>query len=228
MMGCEAHMDKQEPAPLELWCLYRNYLEHEDDLIHQRLNWMLVLQGFFFAAFASNHSSPLCNIIPILGYLIALLSLLGVHVARQAIERLEAKWNEQQCCSYFPKITGGGTLHVKELDSPLPYGIPIVLCLGWTFLGMTQHRPASELMHWRSWHWWILAFLPLLPPTLLLLWFAFVRILRKLWKGRKWLDKLRLPKSGTNGVPSIRHVRGNLMTQMRNSWEEFCSYLEEG
>src|ERR1700678_2247631 len=149
----EALMDVPNIEPLERWRLFRNYLEHEDGLIHQRINWMLLLQGFLFAAYASIYCGLLesswdkqselhvqihqqfaslietlltfSRVIPIVGYSISLFSLLGVHAARQAIERLEKRWDKEQyrlpdscrkipCSEYFPRITGGGAKHVKE------------------------------------------------------------------------------------------------------------------
>jgi hypothetical protein len=46
-----ATSDAQEVSHLELYRLYRSYLEHEDELIHQRQTWSLTIQGFLFATF---------------------------------------------------------------------------------------------------------------------------------------------------------------------------------
>ena len=37
---------------IELYCVFRDYLEHEDGLINNRLNWNFTIQGFLFAAYS--------------------------------------------------------------------------------------------------------------------------------------------------------------------------------
>jgi hypothetical protein len=43
--GCD------KPKILDYWKVYRDYVEHEDELINQRLQRLLIIQGFLFAAF---------------------------------------------------------------------------------------------------------------------------------------------------------------------------------
>lgn len=37
---------------LELYCVFRDYLKHEDNLINNRLNWNFTIQGFLFFSWA--------------------------------------------------------------------------------------------------------------------------------------------------------------------------------
>lgn len=42
------------PPPLDLgiYDAFRKYVQHEDDLVNQRISWMLVIHGFLYAAYA--------------------------------------------------------------------------------------------------------------------------------------------------------------------------------
>jgi hypothetical protein len=265
---------------LERWKLYRAYLQHEDELIHQRLNWMLLLQGFFFAAYASMYSgllgsslakaadcqppwtacqatpqtmSPVIQslfphlflsmrtfsyVLPILGYLVALFSLFGVRAARSAIEELEAQWNEEcipgpngeSLLLYreFPLITGGGASHVQEMDSPLPFGIPIVLSGGWIALAARQLVPDAAWNDWHIWAWSLIPALPLLPPAVKLLAFAGLRMSRKAVMVGRGAYGLLLDERHRKLVkekPHREHKGSGRFRDIRNVWPNMQNHL---
>ena len=310
---CETSKDAPYGTPIERWRLYREYLQHEDDLIHQRLNWMLLLQGFLFAAYASMYSgllaSPLIKndpssppsglqhitltsapvlsslsasmmqsgevsslishsfpnllqtilafsfVLPVLGYLVGLFSLFGVQAARHAIKELEARW-KSEClpvntpnnaqpnslvCDRFPGITGGGKRYVDEMDSPLPFGIPIVLCLGWTVLGMAQAESFTGLHRSYPFLWGAIAFVLILIPLIHLLRLITLRICREVRKRWRLLfmdetvpkkaihpQKPRKPsRKRSRKRWSPMNVGPNLAKYARNSWHRFVEYTEE-
>ena len=39
-------------SDLQVYEVYRNYLQHEDELANRRMTWMLTIQGFMYAAYA--------------------------------------------------------------------------------------------------------------------------------------------------------------------------------
>lgn len=115
-----------------LYALYRDYLKHEDDLINNRLNWNLTIQGFLFAAYsftlqtASNiklqllmktGATPITHLLNAreLRITMIVLAWLGVGVsggvyvsiraARIAIEELVTKWHELYGKEYNPNPT---------------------------------------------------------------------------------------------------------------------------
>lgn len=173
--------------------IVRDYVEHEDDLIHQRLNWMLLLQGFLFSSFATLYASLIKSIpgsdaslrglrawpseilyvLPILGFFIAWFSLSGVMAARQAIDELNRWWERNYEQDYFPSIIGGGQNNVTDFDTGLHYGIPLTLCIAWLVLGSIQlchndHRILCLLSI-------VFGAVPIIRPTLLQLKREFLR-----------------------------------------------------
>jgi hypothetical protein len=92
--------------------IFRDYIEHEDALIHNRLSWNFTIQAFLFATYGICLQKLLTSdphqedegirtlltkltyyLIPLVGVLVAALSFLGTWAARQAIRQLERDWN---------------------------------------------------------------------------------------------------------------------------------------
>ena len=87
-------------TPLERYQVFRNRIEHEDNLIMQRLSWLMASQSFLFTAYAIvtnglssgplagnvfiSHLNTLARIIPIVALLNSLLSILQEYVPRCA------------------------------------------------------------------------------------------------------------------------------------------------
>jgi hypothetical protein len=92
--------------------VYRDYIQHEDDLLHQRSSWNLTVQGFLFAAYGvllqqslkegatPNESIYRCLawMLPVMGAIISGSVFLSVTAASKALDALGCKWKG---CGYF-------------------------------------------------------------------------------------------------------------------------------
>src|SRR5947199_10543454 len=101
-----APVESSEPiSPLERYHLFRSRIEHEDNLIMQRLSWLMASQSFLFTAYAIvtnglsaapategnlfvNHLATLARIIPIVAVINSLLIGLSIFGALKAIREL--------------------------------------------------------------------------------------------------------------------------------------------
>ena len=94
----------------EQFRIFRDYIEHEDDLINQRATWNVTIQGFLFAAFALivqsrvqateiDHTASMLmqltayGLIPVVGFFVGFFSFLSTFAARSAIERLQQDYD---------------------------------------------------------------------------------------------------------------------------------------
>lgn len=102
----------------ELYKILRDYVVHEDNLINNRLGWLLTSQGLLFSAFAlsldKNTKSIDVGILHIsiflVGIVMGIISFTIVLQARLAIEGLHSIWNEVRSFSDksdYPRLTGG-------------------------------------------------------------------------------------------------------------------------
>jgi hypothetical protein len=99
-------------SPLERYQIFRNRIEHEDNLIMQRLSWLMASQSFLFTAYAIvtnglssgptaggnlfvSHLSTLARIIPIVALLNSLLIALSIFGAMKAVRELRHKYHKQ-------------------------------------------------------------------------------------------------------------------------------------
>ena len=102
----------------ELYKIFRDYVEHEDTLVNNRLLWNINIQGFLFATYGftiqklaevqairnqeivvgTGTVAMRCLIVflPVLGISISYLSWKGVKAAQNAIARLEGEWDAVQ------------------------------------------------------------------------------------------------------------------------------------
>jgi hypothetical protein len=136
----------------EQFKVYRDYLEHEDELLHQRSTWNLYLHGFLFAAYgvllqqsAKGGENPratmLFLLLPSVGFIIALCVLLSVIAAMKSIDRLAAKWKDEVISGYpplkagfFPALTGAGDSFASKYGKLPARWIPIVIAFAWMVL----------------------------------------------------------------------------------------------
>lgn len=73
---------------LDLYKLLRSQIEHEDEVIHQRLTWSLTAQGFLFVAYSALMGLSLKT--P-LGYIfLIIIGLLGVELCNRAITGVDS------------------------------------------------------------------------------------------------------------------------------------------
>lgn len=113
-----------ELAPLDLYHLLREQVKHEDDLVNQRYNWLLLLQGFLFVAYTSL-LAPQTPIVPLARYFVMLIvaafSILMTDSLHFGIKRAEESLNNlrliAQQYGLFP-ITNGNWNLQKGVTSP--------------------------------------------------------------------------------------------------------------
>lgn len=76
--------------------VYRSLIQHEDTLRNQRLGWMLTATGFLFTALAfawdSADSLPLVYVIAVVGLLVSVSTLVGLHTNQLAIADLRDRF----------------------------------------------------------------------------------------------------------------------------------------
>ena len=142
----------------EHYQIFRDYLQHEDDLIHQRVSWNWAVQAFLFAAYVATlkfgapqeHGAPqdrqLLNIltryvIPLLGIIVSLFSFCGTKAAHLAITQLENDWNrcrelygrvEER--TFLPDLTGGGSKPARRYGIWATVYLPLATAGAWLLL----------------------------------------------------------------------------------------------
>jgi len=152
--------------------IFRDYLEHEDDLLNHRSTWHLAMQGFLFAAVGvllqskSDDSNMdalrmlrqwLPYIIPLVGLSIAILAAFSMSAAHKAINRLSDDWEHVRLeyptpLPILPALAGAGDTSAKGWGQLPTLGIPIVIALAWTAILVTTSlgsfyvpdKPASK------------------------------------------------------------------------------------
>ena len=73
----------------------REMIAHEDELLNNRMNWLLVVQGLLFAALDSVKDTPgLVYVLITFGLLISISSKVAFITSDRAISNLLAYWNE--------------------------------------------------------------------------------------------------------------------------------------
>src|SRR4051812_34736202 len=105
-------MTDNEPqlSPTELYRIVRSQLEHEDNLVSQRLSWLLAAQSFLFTAYAISLNGPLqlrverlanklTTVLPLVGLCTAVLLwitiLSGVFAMRKLRMDFERRYGSQ-------------------------------------------------------------------------------------------------------------------------------------
>ena len=136
-------------SPLERYQIFRNRIEHEDNLVMQRLSWLMASQSFLFTAYAIvtngltaspatggnlfvNHLLTLARIIPVVALLNSLLILVSILAALKAVRELR---NGYRC---QPETLGVIPLQTSKIARTLGLSAPILLPLlflaVWLFL----------------------------------------------------------------------------------------------
>ena len=73
----------------------REMITHEDDLLNNRMNWLLVIQGLLFAALDSVKDNPgLLYVLIAFGFLISISSKVAFIASDRAIRNLLGYWDE--------------------------------------------------------------------------------------------------------------------------------------
>ena len=160
--------DDASPNLESLYKLIREQIQHEDNLVNQRLTWLLGIEAFLFAGFAAlsavqnptdlQKRLPFC--VAILGGIFALLSIFSIDAAFRSLKRLRDCWHDHPkhitfendatkewvekyaCKSGFPPSTYVGGPISKAGTSA--YGTPAFIVLVWLILCFFQWQSSSD------------------------------------------------------------------------------------
>ncbi|EFL52318.1 conserved hypothetical protein [Solidesulfovibrio fructosivorans JJ]] len=136
----------------------RNQIQHEDNLINQRVVWLLQVNGFLFAAYAFTlvaQSNTSCKattgftllvvfsrfILSFVGIILSFMLKRGISAAEKSIDELVKSWDElppdhKKNC---PQICGGGGWGNIRKDGAFPSVlIPLALGLAWILILLSQ------------------------------------------------------------------------------------------
>lgn len=128
-------------AAIDFYRLIRGQIEHEDNLITQRLSWFLASQAFLFSAFAIVLNAPLQSrfgdriqlvffrFIPVIAIAVGLLIWLAVWAGILAMRRLRGMLYERPDLTDFPLIQG--RLHTRWMGLAAPVFLPPLFAAVW-------------------------------------------------------------------------------------------------
>jgi hypothetical protein len=142
--------DKPENvSPLDWYRLFRNRIEHEDNLIIQRLSWLVASQAFLFSAYAittsglsSRAGQPgssfqdqallLFRLIPVVAICIAVLIYISILAALKGIRELRRLYEAKGLRHEGPPIQTSKTARLLGLAAPLV--LPVLFVAVWLLL----------------------------------------------------------------------------------------------
>ena len=138
-------------SPLEHYNLFRNRIEHEDELIVQRLSWLVASQSFLFTAYAITlnglSSMPttaastlvsqqrlLFGLIPVVGVLTCGLISISILAAVRATRLLRRTYQSRfdKVDAPLPDIMTSKSTRLLGLTAPLL--LPLMFVVVWLFL----------------------------------------------------------------------------------------------
>jgi hypothetical protein len=144
--------DLQAVSPLERYQLFRNRIEHEDNLVMQRLSWLMASQSFLFTAYAivtngltTSGSSErvnifvhrlvvLATIIPSVALLNSLLILLSIAATLKAINDLRCAYHQQTGNLEILRLQANPSTRALGLSAPVL--LPLLFLAVWLYLLM--------------------------------------------------------------------------------------------
>jgi hypothetical protein len=148
----------REPLSIPAYyTIIRGQIEHEDNLMMQRLNWFITSQSFFFSAYAidvtSLFAAPppvgsevydtrqllriLIPLIAITASAVILITICAGVLAMHNLRALFRKFVPESECTDLPPVQGFRRTWAMGLAAPLL--LPIVFLTVWTFLVL--HNP---------------------------------------------------------------------------------------
>lgn len=149
---------------VDIYSLHRKYIEHEDDLIHQRITTLITIQSFLLATFGftfqkkieiveklyEQHQLPFSSlglmanefnwfliILAIVGAGTSILALLSIRAASVTIDKLREHWLQvahHHPPAYLPGIIGGGDDKIVTGGSQLATRVPWFLLILWAII----------------------------------------------------------------------------------------------
>jgi hypothetical protein len=148
--GMSAPVESPENiSPLERYQVFRNRIEHEDNLILQRLSWLMASQSFLFTAYAIvtngmsassmiagnvfvNRLATLEQIIPIVALLNSLLIFISILAALKAIRELRYGYQQHAGTLEMIPLQTSRVARVSGLSAPVL--LPLLFFAVWLFL----------------------------------------------------------------------------------------------
>ncbi|MBE9005078.1 hypothetical protein IQ259_08505 [Fortiea sp. LEGE XX443] len=132
--------NKEELSQKDFYEYTVRQIEREQNLVNNRLSWMLTFQGFLFASIAlvaNKDTEPSIrlvfrNVIPAIGIAVALLAFIGIHAAALSSNEIKAKWKQRAGFQDYPPTFG--TSKISLLGRITSYGIPTSVVLAWLLL----------------------------------------------------------------------------------------------
>lgn len=146
---------------LSVYRQYREYVEHEDDLINHRTTWMITVQSFLWATYGFSYqkkyeilarlketkidittlgSAPaeyngFMLLLSVVGLFTALVCYLSVRAAADSIESLRARWDMHPMKKFsdemLPAITGGGNPWASWFGILISKLMPVLFAVLW-------------------------------------------------------------------------------------------------
>ncbi|RPH80118.1 MAG: hypothetical protein EHM80_06110 [Nitrospiraceae bacterium] len=136
----------------DLYGLIRSQINHEDDLVSQRVLWALLPQAFFLGAYVGLLNAPyqprknsifaeeqilLLWLLPMAGLLTGLLAYFGIvsslksiaHLRHLYEDRVQAKASGDHSTKFYPEIQGPP--HIRKLAFITPAWMPLIFILAW-------------------------------------------------------------------------------------------------
>src|SRR6266478_6002708 len=153
-MAMNAPVLEERPlSPLEYYNLLRERIEHEDNLIVQRLSWLVASQSFLFTAYAivtnglatqPQVTSPhfmhqlqlLFQLIPIVGTLTCVLIYVSVLAAVVTMRRLRNSYHSRFGKEDAPAPPIQTLAPVRLFGYSAPVLLPLVFTIIWLILWM--------------------------------------------------------------------------------------------
>ena len=138
-------------SALETYRLFRDRIEHEDNLIVQRLSWLVASQAFLFTAYAIttnglNSLDPklagrfleqatlLFRLIPTVAISVAVLIDISILAALRAIRQIRRLYQTKSISPDLPPIQTSATTRLLGLSAPLL--LPLLFVSVWLVLLM--------------------------------------------------------------------------------------------
>lgn len=139
-----------ELSQAEYYQFIKQQIDHQDNLVNQRVIWQIIAQAFFFGAYASLMNAPkepkgplfdaeqwlLLWLLPLAGLLAGLLAYVGIVSSLKTIEYLRKLYNDyaekatsDRSSTLYPPIQGPP--HLRRLASLAPIWMPIVFAVTW-------------------------------------------------------------------------------------------------
>ena len=140
-------------SPADWYRTIRDQIQHEDNLIVQRLSWLMVAQSFFFSGYAiianaapqarnpllAKQQDLLFNIIPAVACISDFVIYCSVIAGVLALYRLRRAYGTHvSSVGCFPEIEG--TQLTRWLGFASPILLPLVFLIAWLIVWSQAHR----------------------------------------------------------------------------------------